>query len=42
MGQILSGLSSEEAATAMIAAAAIIALVGFTKWGAKKVASFFG
>ncbi|MCC4603698.1 capsid protein [Xanthomonas campestris] len=42
MGDILTGVSGAEAATAMIAAAAIIALVGFTKWAAKKVASFFG
>lgn len=36
MGDILTGVSGAEAATAMIAAAAIIALVGFTKWGAKE------
>ncbi|MFA0925010.1 capsid protein [Xanthomonas fragariae] len=42
MGDILSGLSAAEAVTAVIGAAALIALVGFTKWGAKKVAGFFG
>jgi hypothetical protein len=42
MGEILSGLSTGDAVTAMIGAAALIALVGFTKWGAKKVAGFFG
>ncbi|MCC8619756.1 capsid protein [Xanthomonas vesicatoria] len=42
MGDILSGLSAADAIPALIGAATIIALVGFTKWGAKKVASFFG
>lgn len=42
MGEILSGLSVLEAVAALISAASLIALVGFTKWGAKKVASFFG
>ncbi|MCC4614194.1 capsid protein [Xanthomonas campestris pv. esculenti] len=41
MGDILSGLSAADAVVAMLAAAAIIALVNFTKWGAKKVAGFF-
>ena len=39
---ILTGLSGATAVTAIIAAAAILALVGFAKWGAKKVAKFFG
>lgn len=42
MGDILTGLSTADAVTAMIGAAALIALVGFTKWAAKKVAGFFG
>jgi len=42
MGEILSGLATTDAVAAMIGAAALIALVGFTKWGAKKVAGFFG
>ncbi|RNL09590.1 capsid protein [Xanthomonas vasicola pv. vasculorum] len=42
MGDILTGVSGAEAATAMIAAAAIIALVGFNKWGAAAVGSFLG
>lgn len=42
MGDILSGLSGAEAAAAVLGAATIIALVGFTSWGAKKVAGFFG
>ncbi|WP_349809757.1 capsid protein [Xanthomonas hortorum pv. hederae] len=41
MGDILSGLSGAEAAAALIGAGAIIALVGFTGWGVKKVAGFF-
>ena len=39
---ILSGLSGATATEAMIGAAAIIALVGFAAWAAKKVAGFFG
>lgn len=39
---ILTGLDSGTAVTAIVAAAAILALVGFAKWGAKKVATFFG
>jgi hypothetical protein len=39
---ILTGLNGGTAVTAIVAAAAILALVGFAKWGAKKVASFFG
>lgn len=42
MANILSGLDTADAAAAMIGAAALIALVGFTKWAAKKVAGFFG
>lgn len=42
MGDILSGLDTGAAVAAMIAAAALIAVVGFTKWGSKKVAGFFG
>lgn len=39
---ILSGLNSSTAITTIVAAAALIAAVGFAKWGAKKVAGFFG
>lgn len=39
---ILANLDGATAVTAIIAAAAILAVVGFAKWGAKKVASFFG
>lgn len=39
---ILEGLSAGTAVTAVVAAAALIAMVGFAKWAAKKVASFFG
>jgi len=42
MDSILAGLSAADAVPAMIGAATIIALVSFTKWAAKKVASFFG
>ncbi|MDC6413601.1 capsid protein [Xylella fastidiosa] len=42
MADILSGLDVKSAAAALIGAAALIAVVGFTKWGAKKVAGFFG
>lgn len=42
MDAILSGLSATEAVPALIGAATIIALLGFTKWAAKKVAGFFG
>ncbi|ACA12045.1 hypothetical protein [Xylella fastidiosa] len=42
MADILSGLDVKAAAAALIGAAALIAVVGFTKWGAKKVAGFFG
>ncbi|MEN5288582.1 capsid protein [Stenotrophomonas lactitubi] len=42
MDIILAGLQTGDATTAMIGAAALIALVGFTKWAAKKVAGFFG
>lgn len=39
---ILSGIDGGTAVTAIVAAAAILALVGFAKWGAKKVGRFFG
>lgn len=39
---ILDGLSVSSATTAVVAAAALIALVGFSSWAAKKVAGFFG
>lgn len=39
---ILSGLDVSTAVTAIISAAALLAAVSFTKWGAKKVAAFFG
>lgn len=39
---ILDGLSTTTAVTAIIAAGALLAGVGFAKWAAKKVASFFG
>ena len=39
---ILSGLDGSTAVTAILAAAVILALVGFAKWGAKKVGKFFG
>lgn len=39
---ILTGLSTTTAVTAVIAAAGLIALVGFAKWASKKVAGFFG
>jgi len=42
MDDILSGLSTADAVVAITGAAALIALVGFTKWCAKKVAGFFG
>ena len=39
---ILSGVDSGTAVTAILAGAVILALVGFAKWGAKKVGKFFG
>lgn len=39
---ILSGVDSSTAVTAILAGAVILALVGFAKWGAKKVGKFFG
>lgn len=39
---ILSGIDGATAVTAIVAAAAILALVGFAKWGSKKVGRFFG
>lgn len=38
---ILSGLDTSTAVTAIVGAAALIALVGFASWAAKKVAGFF-
>jgi hypothetical protein len=39
---ILDGLDTGTIVTAIVAACAIIALVGFAKWGGKKLARFFG
>ncbi len=39
---ILDGLDTGTIVTAILAAAALIAIVGFAKWGAKKLAKFFG
>lgn len=39
---ILTGLDASTAITAVLAAAVIIAGVGFAIWGGKKVAAFFG
>lgn len=39
---ILAGVDGSTAVTAILAAAVILALVGFAKWGAKKVGKFFG
>ena len=39
---VLDGLNAQTAVTAIVAAGALIALVGFGKWATKKVASFFG
>lgn len=39
---ILDGIDGTTAVTAMLAGAAILALVGFAKWGAKKLGKFFG
>lgn len=39
---ILSGVDGGTAVTAIVAAAAILAVVGFAAWGAKKVGRFFG
>lgn len=39
---VLDGLSTATAVTAIVAAGALIAVVGFGKWATKKVASFFG
>ena len=41
-GSILTGLDGGAAVTAFIAAATILALVGFGKWISKKVGRFFG
>lgn len=42
LGGILEGLSVTSGITAVVAAAALLALMGFTQWAAKKVAGFFG
>ena len=39
---LLADVDGTTAVTAIIGAAAVIALIGFAKYGAKKVASFFG
>lgn len=39
---ILDGLDTASAVTAIVAAGTLIAVVGFAKWGTKKVARFFG
>lgn len=39
---ILTDLEATTAVTAVIAAAGIIAIVGFAVWAGKKVARFFG
>lgn len=41
-GDILSGLDSAPMVAALIAAGTILAAVGFSKWGSKKVGRFFG
>lgn len=41
MGDILAGLSGADAVTAVVGAAAIIGLVNFSSWAARKVAGFF-
>lgn len=39
---ILKNLSTDTAVTAVIAAGALLAVLGFASWVSKKVASFFG
>lgn len=39
---ITSGLDGSTIVTACVAAAAILAVVGFGKWGSKKLGKFFG
>lgn len=39
---ITSGLDASTAVTAIIAAAGLLALVGFVKWVSKKLGRFFG
>lgn len=39
---ITSGLDTSTVVTAIVAAAALLALVGFAKWAAKKLGRFFG
>jgi hypothetical protein len=41
-GSILTGVDGSAAVTAFVAAAAILALVGFGKWISKKIGRFFG
>jgi hypothetical protein len=41
-GDILSGLDTSTAITAVIAAGTLLAGLGFAKWATKKVARFFG
>lgn len=41
-GDILTGLDADVAVTAFIAAATILALVGFGRWLSKKVGKYFG
>lgn len=38
---ILTDIDGTTAATALIGAAAVLALVGFASWGARKVGNFF-
>lgn len=38
---ILSGLDTATAVTAILGAGALLAMVGFAKWATKKVATFF-
>ena len=39
---ILAGVDGSAAVTAFIAAAAILALVGFARWLSKKIGKYFG
>lgn len=39
---ILDGIDATTIVTAIVAGAAILGLVGFARWGAKKVAKLFG
>lgn len=40
-GGILGGIDAGQLVLVLVAAAAILGLLGFAKWGAKKVARFF-